>query len=112
MSLDGWLACIECRMCLALGKPIRPDGDEIRYFQVGYVANSAQPDLTRALWKFLADHAGHPLRVLVTGQPGYDDLEHFIEIGGDAARASRSRSTCGISRADHDRAADRLLSTG
>ncbi|WBB48664.1 hypothetical protein O3597_26920 [Verrucosispora sp. WMMA2044] len=85
MSLDGWLACIECRMCLALGKPIRPDGDEIRYFQVGYVANSAQPDLTRALWKFLADHAGHPLRVLVTGQPGYDDLEHFIEIGGDAA---------------------------
>ena len=83
MSVSGWLACPHCATCLALGTAYRLGNQRVGYFQDGYAPNSAQPELTRALWKFVADHASHPLRVLLPGTPGYDDLDHFREIGGD-----------------------------
>ena len=86
MSLSGWLACTDCAVCLGLGTAYRLGDERVGYFQDGYARNSAQPDLTRALWKFLADHATHPLRVLMPGMPGYDDLDDFREIGGDEIR--------------------------
>ncbi|GIJ31070.1 hypothetical protein [Micromonospora sediminimaris] len=83
MSLTGWLACPQCATCVALGTAYRLGDQRIGYFQDGYTANSGQPELTRALWKFLADHATHSLRVLLPDTPGYDDLDQFREIGGD-----------------------------
>jgi hypothetical protein len=68
---------------MALGTAYRLGDQRIGYFQDGYTANSGQPELTRALWKFLADHATHPLRVLLPDTPGYDDLDQFRGIGGD-----------------------------
>src|SRR5690242_15886081 len=83
MSIYGWFACQQCRTCLGLGKWIRDADERTIYFQSGYTPNSAQPDRTRALWKFLADHATHPLVVLLPGVPGYDDLDEYCLIGGD-----------------------------
>jgi len=83
MSTTGWLACTACSTCLFLGKAIGGADDRVAYFQDGYVPNSEQRDRTRALWKFLADHATHPLLVLLPGVPGYNHLDDLTEIGGD-----------------------------
>ena len=88
MSLYGYLVCVDCGERLWLGKAIQPRGDTIDHFQVGDAGaprNSEQRELTRALWKMVAVHAGHGLRVVVEGQDGYRELleESRTEIGGD-----------------------------
>jgi hypothetical protein len=38
----------------------------------------------RTIWKFLADHAGHELKVTVEGDSDFDSwLDESIDIGGD-----------------------------
>ena len=49
----------------------------------GEPPNSHRLELNRVLWKMLADHAGHSLRVVVEGDPNYPLLGDFVEIGGD-----------------------------
>jgi hypothetical protein len=69
---------------IRLGKAVRGEDGTIRYFhRGGSLPNSRQLEPTRALWKFLADHAEHPLRVLMPGVPEYERLDDFVEIGGD-----------------------------
>ena len=88
MSVYGYLVCAECRHFLWLGKAIRPDGQKVDYFHLGPASdppNSQQQLLTRALWRFLADHCGHQLRPLLEWDldPFIAEGDVYIEIGGD-----------------------------
>ncbi|APR87441.1 hypothetical protein A7982_12790 [Minicystis rosea] len=88
MSRYGHLACSECRTHLWLGKAVWTEDDKVSSFHRALgdcPSNAEQAALTRSLWKFLADHAGHPLRVLVEGEAGYEAIDDaWVEIGGDA----------------------------
>lgn len=99
MSHYAVLVCPSCRVSLFLGKavyaaapaaPPRPGAPApISHFHLGSDGappNSAQPELTRALWRMLAQHAGHPLAVLVEGDPRYEQAAEYAEIGGDTLR--------------------------
>lgn len=86
MSESAYLTCPPCQVILPLGKPVQgPDGhlDRFNLAGQGYPANSANPPLTKALWKFLAAHAGHPLRVKFSYEPDFETIAAFQEIGGD-----------------------------
>ena len=83
MGMYGWLVCEDDRIRFWLGKAYRLGDRRVGVFQRGDGPNAAKPELTRALWKFLADHAGHTLRVLTDDDPAYDELEDFVEVGGD-----------------------------
>jgi hypothetical protein len=88
MSRYADLVCIDCKVSLWLGKAIFREDNSINYFKIGDQEdppNSQRLELNRAIWKMLADHAGHNLRVIVEGEPDEDILEDdaFVEIGGD-----------------------------
>ncbi|HZO73515.1 MAG TPA: hypothetical protein VFB60_15045 [Ktedonobacteraceae bacterium] len=88
MSRYADFACIDCKVGLWLGKAILRDDGRVNYFKIGAEEdppNSQRPELNRVLWKMLADHANHNLRVFVEGEPGEELLEDpaFVEIGGD-----------------------------
>lgn len=86
MSLYAYFACEKCKEYLWLGKVIRDAEGSVERFAAATdqgVPNSAQPLRTRALWKMLAEHRGHSMRVYVE-----DELEQALgdglrEIGGD-----------------------------
>jgi hypothetical protein len=85
MSRYANLACLECKVMVWLGKAIFADNGRINYFKIGGPEdppNSKRTTLNRVIWKMLADHAGHPLRVVVEGDPEYPLLGEFVEIGG------------------------------
>ena len=88
MSRYGYLRCHDCQVAVWLGKAIFVDGRPSS-FHIGQPddpPNSQNQTLTRVVWKFLADHAGHDIAVLVEGQPGYARLADYQEIGGDTDR--------------------------
>lgn len=90
MSRYGALICTDCRVRLHLGKALSasPDGEPIDRFHLGPAGappNSRQPELCGALWRLLAEHARHELRVLVEGDPRWEEAAGYAEIGGDAA---------------------------
>lgn len=91
MSLYADLVCVECQVALWLGKTIFDDAGSPRYFKIGNEEdppNSSRAELNRAVWKMLAEHAGHGLRVIVEGGPDENLLDHdaLVEIGGDTVR--------------------------
>ncbi len=47
---------------------------------------SARTVLNRALWKMLANHARHALRVVTDQDPEYKSLGEYVEIGGEEDR--------------------------
>jgi hypothetical protein len=75
---------------LWLGKAVCADHERcISFFHMGTAEeppNSARPLLNRVLWKLLAEHARHTLRVVTDQDPEYKRLEDYIEIGGDEDR--------------------------
>ena len=88
MSRYATFACMDCKISLFLGKIVFHAGGTIHYFHLGAIEtpNSHRLELNRVLWKMLADHAGHPLCVLVEGTPEYDTFmndEQVVRIGGD-----------------------------
>jgi hypothetical protein len=94
MSQQGYLACHDCQAYFRLGDAVFRPGGEVAYFQRGdreAPRNSETPALNRALWKMLADHWGHNIRVvldLVEEDPdGRDwrELGDYLEIGADEA---------------------------
>lgn len=92
MSRYASFMCLDCRVRLRIGKAVYADGDHVRYFKLGpeeRPQNAAQPDLTRSLWKMLAEHAGHELRVGIDEDSAHGAIyreraieEGFCEIGG------------------------------
>jgi hypothetical protein len=86
VSRYAYLACEPCRVKLWLGKAVFGDDERLRYFHIGSdesEPNSHRLELNRALWKLLADHAGHPLRVVVEGDAAYAELGEYTTVGGD-----------------------------
>lgn len=85
MSRYAYIACQHCAKTIWLGKAIF-NGPQPVMFQVGAASegpNSENVLLTRAIWKFLADHAGHALIVSVEGDDHYEAIGEYEEIGGD-----------------------------
>jgi hypothetical protein len=69
-----------------LGKYVRAD---LTYFHIGDTSeppNAQRTELTRALWKFLADHVGHPIRVIRDDDADFDTVAGYRQIDGDEAR--------------------------
>ncbi|HWU87080.1 MAG TPA: hypothetical protein VN253_07385 [Kofleriaceae bacterium] len=62
-----------------------PSDDRIDHFWRGdsTPTNALDPVLSRALWKILADHGRHGLRVVVEGTKVYEAATDYTEIGGD-----------------------------
>lgn len=86
MSRYGYLVCYDCQIHLTLGKYVRGQGDAAAFFHSGdegHPANSEQPELTKALWKFHADHQPHSIKVLLSGDAEFEELGDIAEIGGD-----------------------------
>ena len=88
MSRFAYLVNESQRRFVWLGKAICDEGreDELRavdYFRVGgrdEPRNHEQDLLNQVLWKFIADSAGEPLRVILDSELAL--LEGFVEIGG------------------------------
>lgn len=83
----GRLACMDCKVALWPGKAVKRGG-KVSFFHVGSAEqppNAARPELNRVLWKMLADHAEHNLRVALQGHEDdeYIIQEGFVGIGGD-----------------------------
>jgi hypothetical protein len=88
MSRYAHFACLDCKITLFLGKVISHPGGTVNYFHRGELKerHSQRPELNGTLWKMLADHAGHSLRVLVEWAPEFNvfmDDGAVVEIGGD-----------------------------
>src|SRR5262245_58989244 len=86
MSIYAYFTCPECMVCVWLGKVVYP-GDRPSEFRVGQredPPNSRNDTLNRVFWKFLADHAGHTMKVLIEGDKDFEKvIEDYVEIGGD-----------------------------
>jgi hypothetical protein len=93
MSEYGYLACFDCGVSLWLGKAVKQPDTTIDYYLIGDGArNWQQPDVSRALWKMLADHTGHTITVIASMGERYQDWTAaqdtnglFATIGGDGA---------------------------
>ncbi|RAS63657.1 hypothetical protein C8D87_10658 [Lentzea atacamensis] len=84
MSESAWLVSDAHRVQLGLGEPIRLEDRTVDHFHDGS-QNSRNSDLTRALWKFLADHGDQPLRVVFGHSPECTKTAGRRMIGNDAA---------------------------
>src|SRR5215471_11155622 len=91
MSVYGWFCCIDCGTCLWLGKSISVEtnnGWRLDQFHRGSTEeppNWAREKLNRVIWRMLADHQGHCLRVLLDDE--FEKLAETVEIreiGGES----------------------------
>ncbi len=91
MSEYGYLACVDCRVSMWLGKAVTQPDTTIDYYLIGDQARNWQrPDVSRALWKILADHTAHQITVIASMGEQYQDWTAgqdtnglFTTIGGD-----------------------------
>jgi hypothetical protein len=88
MARSAHLACLDCKVTFWLGKAVFHPNNTVNYFfGIGdEVHNWQNQEANRVLWKMLADHAGHSLRVLVEWAPEFNvfmDDGAVVEIGGD-----------------------------
>jgi hypothetical protein len=89
LSESGYLVCNDCRVYIWLGKAVKDEDSRVVYFKVGAAEpNWQQPGLTRAVWKFLADHVGHHLESAREYSDRYDEMVvddppdgSYVEIG-------------------------------
>lgn len=87
MSRDAYLYCWCHDARMALGKPLRTSWEDILYyaFHQSHPKHSRNPEMSGALWKIFADHAGHVLEPILEES----DDDHATDpdaptIGGDA----------------------------
>lgn len=91
MSIYGQLVCLDCRLEFWLGKAvfrIHEGRKIVDYFHIGDPSdppNWKREELNRVIWKMLADHIGHNLRVLFDYELAeQEDGIPFRVIGGDS----------------------------
>lgn len=85
MSRYAHLACMDCKVSRMLGKVIARDESRVDYFHLGAASeplNWERPELNQVVWKMLADHTSHQLRVITSWDPEFDLLADFTMIGG------------------------------
>jgi hypothetical protein len=88
MARSALFACMDCKVKFWLGKSVFHPNDTVDYFiGVGDEAHNWQDQASnRVLWKMLADHTGHTLRVLVEWTPEFNAFaedDDVVWIGGD-----------------------------
>ncbi|MEV0732731.1 hypothetical protein [Polymorphospora sp. NPDC050346] len=84
MSEAAWLVCWECRVTLCLGKAVKEEhSDRITAYVTPAGVGSVDPVRTRALWRMMADHVGHPLEVVREFSRRFDDVGELDENGDD-----------------------------
>jgi hypothetical protein len=83
VSESAWLVDDTARVKLGLGKPVRHQDGSVSHFDDGS-RNSANPELTRALWKFIADNANHSFRVVSGYSDDFAKVSEYRTIGSDA----------------------------
>jgi hypothetical protein len=85
MSRYASLVCDTCSIQLFLGKAVvRPDQTIDRFWRAdASPSNASDLVLNRVLWKMLAEHGVHGLRVVVEDDPDHDKTAEYISIGGD-----------------------------
>ncbi len=91
MSVYGYLCCTDCKLSLWLGKAINWRDVDVgsKSFARGDAPeglNWKWEILNQALWKMLAEHTGHSIRVVLEHDfEKLVDKDAFQEIGGDKA---------------------------
>ena len=87
MSVYGYLVCHDCRQKLWLGKACGEPGEgRVSYYHIG---SEREPPhwqrelLNTVLWKFVADHTSHRVRILLE-QEMEDEQCGYRSLGGDA----------------------------
>ncbi|WP_280267946.1 hypothetical protein [Nocardia wallacei] len=86
MAEYAFLVCNADKTMLALGKAVKAPNGEISYFARGTAqaaANSQNPLLTKALWKFLAEHGHQHLTIVTDYDDDFETIAAYREIGGD-----------------------------
>src|SRR5262245_48209723 len=85
MARYGYLICEDCKVYLWLGKAIS-NADRVQYFHIGgsqRFTNIDRPIMNKVLWKMLADHTSHTLRVKVAYEFAVEVGTGYSEIGGE-----------------------------
>jgi hypothetical protein len=84
MSDSADLVCVDCHFDLPLGR-FWNTADRRYLFQPDGRPSSRSEEVTRALWKMLAEHVYHNLRVLGEGSALWEelDLKRLRTVGGD-----------------------------
>lgn len=86
MSESTYLVCRPRQVILSLGKPVRREDGAVDYFNLTeHARNSADAQLNKVLWKFLADCMGHPIEIKSSYDADFETVAAFKEIGGDEA---------------------------
>lgn len=89
MSVYGYLCCTDCKVSLWLGKAISWRDDDVgpKSFARGDAPeglNWKWDILNQVLWKMLAEHTGHTIRVVLEHE--FEELlnkDAYTDIGGD-----------------------------
>jgi len=95
MSIYGCFSCVDSKVIIWLGKAVYKMENrdrslkerDINYYKIGDKEdppNTQQPEINSALWKMLAEHHLHHLRVVLDYDREFDyELGESSEIGGD-----------------------------
>jgi hypothetical protein len=85
MSIAAYLVCPSRRISLLLGKRLRDTDARTFGFSFGEHRSSENPDpqLTAAVWAFLADTAGEQVRVAFSDDLDYDTVAGYTHIERD-----------------------------
>lgn len=80
------IVCHDCRVSLFFGKLVQPEG-AVQYLHLGSgesVRNSENSDLTRALWKFIAEHVDHSVAIVSDhSEEEFERISDYSQIDGD-----------------------------
>jgi hypothetical protein len=83
VSVSSYLVCPSRQLMIGLGKRLREQSGTVIGFSISNRLTSEDPQLTQALWTFLADTAGSELVVRFSDDEDFEEIAGYREIGGD-----------------------------
>lgn len=83
MSRLGYLICEKCGIFLCLGKLVLSQEGSDEYF-IGSDPSWKSEYRTKAVWKFLAEHSDHLLKIENSYELS-DKTANYVEVGGDSS---------------------------
>ena len=82
ISVDMRIACKQCKLFLSLGEVMQQADDSSVYVKSpGIVAPYEKKAVHMALWKLLAEHMQHDIRVIDESSSDYKDTDTYWDIG-------------------------------